>query len=78
MSANTGFSLSAAAGSLLISVASGVKGRWEVAIVFALLVAGFLYRAGEGLRDRRRAERRRRALLAPPPRRVKPARFRRR
>lgn len=77
MSANTGFSLTAAAGSLLISVASGVKGRWEVAAVFALLVAGFLWRAGEGLRERRRQAREEEAPQAPP-RRVKPARFKRR
>jgi hypothetical protein len=77
MSANTGFSLSAAAGSLLISVASGVKGRWEVAIVFALLVAGFLWRAGEGLRERRR-QARELPLRQASPRRVKAARFKRR
>jgi hypothetical protein len=77
MSANTGFSLSAAAGSLLISVASGVKGRWDVAAVFALLVVGFLWRSGEGLRERRRRAREARPPQAPP-RRVKPARFRRR
>jgi len=77
MSANTAFSLSAAAGSLLISVASGVKGRWEVAIVFGLLVIGFLLRASEGWRARRR-EAAQPPPAAPPRRRVKPARFRRR
>jgi hypothetical protein len=77
MSANTAFSLAAAAGSLLISVASGVKGRWEVAIVFGLLVVGFLIRSTEGVRERRAQAR----ALPPAPaprRRVKPARFRRR
>ncbi len=81
MRANTTFSLCAAAGALLVSTVSAAKGRWAVAIVFGLLVAGFLVRALEG---RREAARERRRPPEPPPRpptaerRVKPARFRRR
>ncbi|HEY0516561.1 MAG TPA: hypothetical protein VGD00_05535 [Solirubrobacteraceae bacterium] len=78
MGANTAFSLFAAAGSLLITVASGVKGRWEVAIVFGLLVIGFLFRAGEHWRERRRERRAAPPPSAAPARRVKAARFRRR
>jgi hypothetical protein len=45
--ANLAFSLLAFAGALTIAIASGVKGRWAVAIVFALLALGFLVRAAE-------------------------------
>jgi uncharacterized membrane protein YfcA len=81
VSANATFSLCAAAGALLVSTLSAVKGRWAVAIVFGLLVAGFLLRALEG---RREAAREARRPPEPPPRpqppkrRIKPARFKRR
>ena|GEM_PF-2807767 len=89
MRANVTFSLCAAAGALVISAASAVKGRWAVAIVFGLLVAGFLVRALEGRREAAREVRPRSeappepARPQPPehatvPRRVKPARFKRR
>jgi hypothetical protein len=77
VSANVTFSLCAATGSLIISTLSAVKGRWAVAIVFGLLVVGFLLRALEGRREAARD-------AAPPPeppppaRRVKAARFKRR
>jgi hypothetical protein len=77
VSANTTFSLCAATGALLVSTLSAVKGRWAVAIVFGLLVGGFLLRALEGRREAARD-------AAPPPepptpaRRVKGARFKRR
>lgn len=72
------FSLCAAAGALIVSTASAVKGRWAVAVVFGMLLVGFLVRALEGRREARRP------LAQPPPpprpphRRVKPARFKRR
>jgi hypothetical protein len=85
MSANVAFSLTAASVSLLISTASAVKGRWAVAIVFALLVVGFLARALEERRGARREPPHpepepppRHEPNHPTPRRVKPARFKRR
>ncbi len=80
MSANVTFSLCAATGALLVSSLSAVKGRWAVAIVFGLLVVGFLLRALEGRRERARdqpppAEPPRER---PPPRRIKGANFKRR
>ena len=51
MSANVTFSLCAATVSLVISSLSALKGRWAVAIVFGLLVVGFLVRALEGRRE---------------------------
>lgn len=77
VSANTTFSLFAAAASLVVSVLSAIKGQPAVAIVFGLLVAGFLVRAGEGRRGRGSAPSEPEAQK-PPPRRVKPARFKRR
>jgi hypothetical protein len=81
VSANATFSLCAATAALLISALSAVKGRWAVAVVFGLLVAGFLMRALEGRREAAR-EARRPPEPAPrsrsPERRVKPARFKRR
>jgi hypothetical protein len=83
VSANVAFSLCAATGSLLVSTLSAVKGRWAVAIVFGLLVLGFLARALEGRREAAHEK----AQPAEPPvapvthqlaRRVKPARFKRR
>jgi len=77
--ANAIFSLCAAAGALLVASASAAKGRWAVAIVFGMLVVGFLLRAREGRRGPGRAAD---GPVAPPPRpaqrRVKPARFKRR
>ena len=87
MRANAAFSLGAAAVSLLISTASAIKGRWAVAIVFGLLVAGFLARALEGRRagGGEPAEPAPERLDAPPParpahteRRIKAPRFKRR
>ncbi len=88
MRANTAFSLGAAAVSLLICAASAAKGRWAVAIVFGLLVAGFLLRALEGRcakgpeRTVAAAEEPDQSPLPPQPaheeRRIKPARFKRR
>jgi FlaG/FlaF family flagellin (archaellin) len=45
--ANFAFSLCAAAASLVIAVASAVKGVWVVAAVFGMLTVGFLLRASE-------------------------------
>lgn len=44
---NLWFSVFAFAGSVLIAVASGVKGRWAVTTVFGLLAIGFFVRALE-------------------------------
>ena len=44
---NLWFSLVALAGSLTVAIASAVKGRWAVAIVFGALALGFLVRAAE-------------------------------
>jgi hypothetical protein len=76
--ANTIFSLCAAAASLLVSVLSAVKGQLPVAIVFGMLVVGFLVRAGEGRREAERVARETVEEKPSPPRRVKPARFKRR
>jgi len=46
------FSLIAGLASLLVAVASGVKGRVAVAVVFGLLAVGFVARALQG-RSRR-------------------------
>jgi hypothetical protein len=80
VSANVAFSLVAATASLVISSLSAAKGRWAVAVVFALLVIGFLVRALDGRREGAReatppAEP---SLDHTPPRRVKPGRFKRR
>jgi hypothetical protein len=48
--ANIVFSLCATIGALLIAIPSAVKGRWAVALVFALLAVGFLLRARAGYR----------------------------
>jgi hypothetical protein len=45
--ANVVFSLTAAVGSLAVTILSAVKGAWAVTAVFALLAAGFLMRAAE-------------------------------
>ncbi len=66
MRANLAFSLGAAAVSLLISTASAVKGRWAVAIVFGLLVGGFLLRALEGRRTGSREPAQGPVKIAPP------------
>jgi len=50
---NLWFSLVAFGGSLAVAIASAVKGRWPVAVVFGVLAVGFLVRAGEGRRRRR-------------------------
>jgi uncharacterized membrane protein len=52
--ANITFSVCAAAASLIVSVLSAAKGAWFVAVVFGLLVVGFLLRAHQG---RRRGDR---------------------
>jgi hypothetical protein len=52
--ANVAFSVCAAAASLLITVLSAAKGATAVAIVFGMLFVGFLLRAGQGHRRRRR------------------------
>lgn len=75
MGANATFSLCAAAASLLVSVLSAVNGQPAVAIVFGLLVVGFLFRAGEGRRSGPPPEP---EVDEPPARRVKPAHFKRR
>jgi hypothetical protein len=51
---NLWFSFVALAGSLAVAIASAVKGRWAVAVVFGLLALGFLVRAAESRRGRRR------------------------
>jgi hypothetical protein len=81
VSANAIFSLCAASGALIVSTLSAVKGRWAVAIVFGMLVVGFLARALEGRREAAREARRPSPSPSrprPPERRVKPARFKRR
>lgn len=75
MGANATFSLCAAAASLLVSVLSAINGQPAVAIVFGLLVVGFLFRAGEGRWSGPPSEPK---VDEPPVRRVKPARFKRR
>jgi hypothetical protein len=75
---NTTFSLCAAAASLLVSVLSAVNGQPAVAIVFGPLVAGFLFRAGEGRRQGTGPPPESSKAEKPPARRVKPARFKRR
>jgi hypothetical protein len=49
---NIVFSLCAALAALAISILSAAKGAWVVAIVWGLLVVGFLLRAREGYRRR--------------------------
>jgi len=58
--ANTVFSICAALAALAVSILSAAKGAWIVALVFGLLVVGFLLRAREGRREaaRDRAARR--------------------
>lgn len=48
--ANVTFSVFAAVAALVVVVLSAVKGVWIVAVVFGLLVVGFLLRAREGRR----------------------------
>jgi uncharacterized membrane protein len=48
--ANIVFSICAALAALVVSVLSAAKGAWVVALVFGLLVVGFLLRAREGYR----------------------------
>jgi Flp pilus assembly protein TadB len=48
--ANIVFSICAAVAALVVSVLSAAKGSWVVALVFGLLVVGFLLRAREGHR----------------------------
>jgi hypothetical protein len=48
--ANLAFSLCAAVAASVVVVLAAVKGVWPVAIVFGLLVIGFLLRATEGRR----------------------------
>jgi hypothetical protein len=45
--ANLTFSVFAFVAATTIAIASAVKGRWAVAVVFGLLAAGFLVRAAE-------------------------------
>jgi hypothetical protein len=89
VSPNVTFSLCAATGALLVSTLSAAKGRWAVAIVFGMLVLGFLLRALEGRRETARDKSQRAqpteppapaepAVVQQPTRRVKPARFKRR
>ena len=52
--ANIVFSICAGLASLLVSVLAAVKGAPAVAVVFGLLFVGFLLRAREGDRRRRR------------------------
>ena len=85
MSPNVTFSLCAATGALLVSTLSAVKGRWAVAIVFGLLVLGFLVRALEGRREAAREKTPsteppapRPGAPGPPARRIKGANFKRR
>ena len=85
MSPNVTFSLCAATGALLVSTLSAVTGRWAVAIVFGLLVLGFLVRALEGRREAAREKTPstqppspRPGAPGPPARRIKGANFKRR
>jgi uncharacterized membrane protein len=48
--ANIVFSICAALAALVVSVLSAAKGAWVVALVFGLLVVGFLLRAHDGYR----------------------------
>jgi hypothetical protein len=48
--ANIVFSICAALAALVVAVLSAAKGVWVVAVVFGLLVVGFLLRAREGWR----------------------------
>lgn len=48
--ANIVFSICAALAALIVSVLSAAKGAWVVALIFGLLVAGFMLRAREGYR----------------------------
>ena len=52
MTANIGFALSAAVLSLAIVIGAALKGHWVVALVYAMLVAGFIARAAYGRRGR--------------------------
>ena len=52
MTANIGFALTAAVLSLAIVIGAALKGHWVVAVVYAMLLAGFLARAGYGRRAR--------------------------
>ncbi|HXD54042.1 MAG TPA: hypothetical protein VN618_04750 [Solirubrobacteraceae bacterium] len=55
MTANIGFALTAAVLSLAIVIGAALKGHWVVAVVYGMLVAGFLARAGYGRAARRGA-----------------------
>jgi hypothetical protein len=50
--ANLWFSLVAFAGAAAVAIASGVKGRGAVAVVFGVLAVGFAVRAAEWGRRR--------------------------
>ena len=52
--ANLAFSLSAAAGSLAVTILSASKGVWVVSAIWGLLFVGFLLRASEIRRRNRR------------------------
>jgi len=52
MTANIGFALTAGVLSLAIVVGAALKGHWVVAVVYAMLVAGFAARAVYGRRGR--------------------------
>ena len=86
MTANIGFALSAAVLSLAIVIGAALKGHWVVAVVYAMLVAGFIARAAYGRRGRglsdpgesRQAEETCRVPRHEPERELRRARFRRR
>lgn len=48
--ANIVSSICAALAALVVSILSAAKGAWVVAVVFGLLVVGFMLRAREGYR----------------------------
>jgi len=78
MTANIAFALSAAVLSLVVVVGSALNGHWWVAAVYALLLAGFLARAGYGRARKEQAEPPRTGPEHEPERRLGHARFKRR
>ncbi len=50
MTANIGFALTAGVLSLAIVIGAALKGHWVVAVVYAMLVVGFVARAVYGRR----------------------------
>jgi hypothetical protein len=52
VTANIGFALSAAVLSLAIVIGAALKGHWVLAVVYGMLLAGFLARAAYGRRAR--------------------------